>query len=443
NFLHEVSARYPGDVDKLRRMSVVEEGSTQMLRMANLAIIGSTRVNGVAQIHSDILKEVIFRDFAEMWPDKFLNKTNGITQRRWLLLANRPLAELITCRIGDGWITDLAQLRRLEEFADDPEFLEALAAVKDGNKRRTAEYISQTLGIEVDPDSLFDMQVKRLHEYKRQLLLVLYIIVMYQRLKKNPEMEFAKRTFIFAAKAAPGYAMAKLIIRLIHGVAQTVNNDPAINGRIKVVFLPDYRVSLAQIIIPSADLSEQISLAGTEASGTGNMKMMLNGALTIGTLDGANVEILKEVGADNIFIFGMTAEEVAENKNRYSPWDLYHSDPEIREALQAIRDNHFSPLEPGIFQPIVQTLLDFGDHYMLLADLKSYIAAQERAGQLYADRTEWTRKALMNIARAGKFSSDRTIGEYADEVWHLTPQEVPINTPWSGNSCPVIPKEGK
>ena len=425
HFLREVSALYPGDVDKLRRLSIVQEGGVQMLRMANLAIVGSSHVNGVAQIHSQILKDVIFKDFAEMWPEKFLNMTNGITQRRWLLLANRPLAKLITEKIGDGWITDLDELRKLEAFADDAEFLRALAAVKSENKARLAKYIESTLGIEIDPDSLFDMQVKRLHEYKRQLLLVLYIIVVYQRLLNHPELDYPKRTFLFAAKAAPGYAMAKLIIQLIHGVAQVVNNDPHVGGRIRVVFVPDYRVSLAQIMIPAADLSEQISLAGTEASGTGNMKLMLNGALTIGTLDGANVEILGEVGADNIFIFGLTAEEVAERRAGYSPWDIYHCEPEIRAAIEAIRNDVFSPLEPGIFYPIVQALLDFGDHYMLLADLKSYIAAQERAGELYKDRDAWTRKALLNIARSGKFSSDRTIREYAEQIWHITPCAVP------------------
>ena len=420
-FLNEVSARYPGDMEKLRRMSLVEEGGSQSLRMANLAIIGSSHVNGVAKIHSDILKNDIFRDFAELWPEKFLNMTNGITQRRWLLLANRDLARLISSRIGEEWITDLSQLRKLEEFVEDEAFLEELMRVKHTNKLRLAAEIEKETGVVVDPDSIFDVQVKRLHEYKRQLMLVLYIITIYNRLRKNPELDFPKRTFIFAAKAAPGYAMAKLIIRLIHAVAHKVNDDPVVAGRLKVVFLPDYRVSLAQVIIPAADVSEQISLAGTEASGTGCMKLMLNGALTIGTLDGANVEMRQEVGEENIFIFGMTADEVAERRANYSPWDLYHTDPEIQEAVAAIRDNQFCPLEPGLFQPVVQALLDFGDRYMLLADLKSYISAQDRISQLHRDSRAWAQMSLYNISRSGKFSSDRTIAEYAEQIWHITP----------------------
>ncbi len=421
HFLREVSALYPGDIDRLRRMSIVEEGGRQMIRMANLAIIGSTKVNGVAEIHSQILKDVLFKDFAQMWPDKFLNMTNGITQRRWLLLSNRPLAKLITEKIGDGWITDLYQLKELEKFVDDDAFLTALGDVKRQNKVRLANYIKSHLDIDVDPESLFDVQVKRLHEYKRQLMLVLYIIVLYHRLLKNPDLDIPKRTFIFAAKAASGYAMAKLIIRLIHGVANVVNNDPHIGGKIQVVFLPDYRVSLAEVIIPAANLSEQISLAGMEASGTGCMKLMLNGALTIGTLDGANVEMMEEAGEENIFIFGMNAEEVEERRGHYSPWDIYHTDPEIQAVFEDLRNNVFSPLEPGAFYPIVQALLDFGDCYMLLGDLKSYIATQDRVSKLYQDERAWNRMALLNIARSGKFSSDRTIGQYAKEIWHIEP----------------------
>ena len=421
HFLEQVSSLYPGDLDKLRNMSIIQEGSVQAIRMANLAIIGSTHVNGVAQIHSDILKNVIFKDFAQMWPDKFTNMTNGITQRRWLLLCNRPLASLITSRIGDGWITDLEQLRNLEQFVEDEAFLRQLAQVKFENKKRLAAYIKKTLDVEVDPNSLFDVQVKRLHEYKRQLMLVLYIIIIYQRMLKNPTLDYPQRTFIFAAKAAPGYAMAKLIIRLIHAVAQTIEETPGVRDRLKIVFLPDYRVSLAEMIIPAADLSEQISLAGMEASGTGCMKLMLNGALTIGTLDGANVEMAQEVGEENIFIFGLTAQEVAERRATYSPWDIFHTDPEIRAAIEAIRDNVFCPQEPSAFQNIVQSLLDFGDHYMLLADLKSYIAAQERVNALYRKPMEWTKMSLLNIARSGKFSSDRTIREYAEQIWKISP----------------------
>lgn len=420
-FLEEVSSRYPGDLDKLRSMSVIEEGGEQSIRMANLAVIGSTHVNGVAEIHSRILKEVIFKDFAEMWPGKFMNMTNGITQRRWLLFCNRPLARLITSRIGDGWITDLFKLRDLEKFIEDEEFLKELMEVKRENKRRLAAFIEKTLDQKVDVESLFDVQVKRLHEYKRQLMLVLYIIIIYQRMLKNPSLDYPRRTFVFAAKAAPGYAMAKLIIRLIHAVAQKISETPEVCDRLKVVFLPDYRVSLAEMIIPAADLSEQISLAGMEASGTGCMKLMLNGALTIGTLDGANVEMAQEAGRENLFIFGMTAEEVAARRNSYSPWDIYHTDAEIRGAIEAIRDNVFRPQEPSLFLPIVQSLLDFGDHYMLLGDLKSYIAEQEKVNQLYKEPMAWARKVLLNIARSGKFSSDRTIGEYADQIWKIEP----------------------
>ena len=418
-FLEEVSSRYPGDLDKLRNMSVIEEGGEQSIRMANLAVIGSTHVNGVAEIHSRILKEVIFKDFAEMWPGKFTNMTNGITQRRWLLFCNRPLARLITSRIGDGWITDLFKLRDLEKFIEDEEFLKELMEVKRENKRRLAAFIEKTLDQKVDVESLFDVQVKRLHEYKRQLMLVLYIIIIYQRMLKNPSLDYPRRTFVFAAKAAPGYAMAKLIIRLIHAVAQKISETPEVCDRLKVVFLPDYRVSLAEMIIPAADLSEQISLAGMEASGTGCMKLMLNGALTIGTLDGANVEMAQEAGRENLFIFGMTAEEVAARRNSYSPWDIYHTDAEIRGAIEAIRDNVFRPQEPSLFLPIVQSLLDFGDYYMLLGDLKSYIAEQEKVNQLYKEPMAWARKVLLNIARSGKFSSDRTIGEYADQIWKI------------------------
>ena len=420
-FLEEVSSRYPSDLDKLRNMSIIQEGNVQAIRMANLAIIGSTHVNGVAKIHSDILKNVIFKDFADMWPEKFTNMTNGVTQRRWLLFCNQPLSQLITSRIGEGWVTDLFELKKLEQFADDEEFLKQLMAVKLQNKKRLAAYIEKTLDTTVDPNSLFDVQVKRLHEYKRQLMLVLYIIIIYQRMLKDPNMDYPKRTFIFAAKAAPGYVMAKQIIRLIHAVAQTLEETPEVRDRLKVVFLPDYRVSLAEVIIPAADLSEQISLAGMEASGTGCMKLMLNGALTIGTLDGANVEMAEEAGEENLFIFGMTAQEVAQRRATYSPWDIYHTDPEIRAAIEAIRDNKFCPQEPSLFQSIVQSLLDFGDHYMLLGDLKSYIAAQDRVNQLYRQPMSWAKMALLNIARGGKFSSDRTIREYAEQIWKISP----------------------
>ena len=420
-FMRDVATRWPLDEDRLRRMSIIDEGGEKYVRMAHLAIVGTCSVNGVAKLHTELLKKVVLKDFAELWPEKFNNKTNGITPRRWLLNANPGLAALITELIGDQWITDLDQLRKLEPFADDPVFRQRFRAAKRKNKELLAEVIARETGILVSPDSLFDVQVKRLHEYKRQLLLVLYIIVLYDRLKKNPALDIVPRTFIFGAKAAPGYFMAKLIIKLIHQVEEVINRDPQIHDKMKVVFLPNYRVSLAQRIIPAADLSEQISLAGTEASGTGNMKMQLNGAVTIGTLDGANVEILEEVGDENIFIFGMKSEEVEQRRGSYNPRDVYNSDDEIRQAFNLIEKDFFSLLEPGIFKPIIQSLLDGGDHYMLLADLRDYIQTQERVDAAYRDVERWDRMAILNVARAGKFSSDRTIKEYASGIWHLEP----------------------
>jgi len=420
-FLREVATRYPLDGDRLRRMSIIEEGAERQVRMAHLAMVGSCSVNGVAALHTRLLKEKVLRDFAEFWPEKFNNKTNGITPRRWLLKANPPLARLITEMIGSDWITDLRQLRKLEAFADDEGFQQRFRAAKQQNKIALAGYIVSRLGIVISPESLFDVQVKRLHEYKRQLMLVLYTIVRYNRLKQGSPNDLTPRVVIFSAKAAPGYAMAKLIIKLIHQVAEVINADPQVGDRLKVVFVPNYRVSLAERIIPAADLSEQISLAGTEASGTGNMKLQLNGALTIGTLDGANVEILEEVGPDNIFIFGLKTEEVEERRRAYNPWDVYHQDTEIRRALDMIRDNFFSMVEPGIFAPLLRSLLDFGDHYLLLADLRDYIQTQERVDAAYQDPRAWTRKAILNVARSGKFSSDRTIQEYASEIWHVAP----------------------
>jgi starch phosphorylase len=420
-FMRDVATRWPLDSDHLRRMSIIDESGEKSVRMANLAIVGSCSVNGVAKLHSELLKKVVLKDFAELWPEKFNNKTNGITPRRWLLHANPPLAKLITDVIGDLWITDLDELKKLEKFADDRAFQKRFRTAKKQNKESLAQLIARETGITVSPDYIFDVQVKRLHEYKRQLLLVLYIIVLYDRLKKDPFLDIVPRTFIFGAKAAPGYFMAKLIIKLIHQVAEVINGDPQIQNKMKVVFLPNYRVSLAQKIIPAADLSEQISLAGTEASGTGNMKMMLNGAVTIGTLDGANVEILEEVGEENIFIFGLKAEEVEQRRGSYNPWDIYNSDEEIRQALTLIEKDFFSLLEPGIFKPLIQSLLDGGDHFMLLADLRDYIQTQERVDAAYRNTELWDRMAILNVARAGKFSSDRTIKEYASEIWHLEP----------------------
>jgi len=423
-FMREVSTRYLLDGDRLRRMSIIEEDGEKHVRMAHLAIVGSCSVNGVAKLHSELLRNVVLRDFAEYWPDKFNNKTNGITPRRWLLKANPALAQLIAETIGEVWITDLEQLRRLEAFADDAGFQERFFRAKRFNKEALARHIARELGIAVSPDSLFDVQVKRLHEYKRQLLLMLYIIVLYGRLRRNPALDIVARTFVISAKAAPGYAMAKLIIKLIHQVAEVVNADPQVADKLKVVFLPNYRVSLAERIIPAADLSEQISLAGTEASGTGNMKLQLNGALTIGTLDGANLEIMEEVGRDNIFIFGMTAQEVERRRPGYDPREVYHRDEEIRQALDLIERDFFNMLEPGIFRPLTDSLLLHGDHYMLLADLRDYLQTQDQVDAAYRDRRGWIRKAILNVARAGKFSSDRTIREYAAEIWHVDACEV-------------------
>lgn len=424
-FLKQVAARWPGDIERLARMSLINEKGERSVRMANLAIVGSSAVNGVAALHTEILKKTLFKDFYEMYPSHFSNKTNGITQRRWLLKANPRLAALCTEALGPGWITDLSQLHGLEKFAKDKNFLNMFHAIKESNKANLATYIEDELGISVDPKSIFDVQVKRLHEYKRQLLLVLYIIVMYNRIIDNPNLAYYPRTFIFAAKAAPGYWMAKLIIRLIHGVAEVVNNNSRVRDRLRVVFMPDYRVSLAEKIIPAANVSEQISLAGTEASGTGNMKLMLNGALTLGTMDGANVEIYEEVGEENIFIFGLRTDEVSAMRSTYNARSLYQTDPEIHRAIDMIRRNVFSLLEPGTFDPIVRALLDFNDQYMLLADLRSYIETQEKIDALYRKPVEWDSKALMNVARSGKFSSDRTIREYASDIWHIDPVVFP------------------
>jgi starch phosphorylase len=423
-FMRDVASRYLLDGDRLRRMSIIEEDGEKHVRMAHLAIVGSCSVNGVAKLHSDLLRNVVLRDFAEYWPAKFNNKTNGITPRRWLLKANPGLAQLITETIGEQWVTDLDHLRRLEPFSDDAGFQERFFRAKRFNKEILAKHIQRELGIRVSPDSLFDVQVKRLHEYKRQLLFLLYMVVLYDRLKRDPALDIAPRAFILSAKAAPGYATAKLIIKLIHQIAEVINRDPQVSGKLKLVFLPNYRVSLAEKIIPAADLSEQISLAGTEASGTGNMKLQLNGALTIGTLDGANVEIMEEVGKENIFIFGLTAQQVEQRRPGYNPREIYDRDEEVRRAIDLVEQDFFSMMEPGIFRPLTQSLLSQGDHYMLLADLRDYIQTQERVDAAYKDRSGWIRKAILNVARAGKFSSDRTIREYASEIWHVEGCEI-------------------
>ena len=420
-FLRQVSTLNPGDVDLLRRMSLIDEKGERKVRMANLCIVGSSSVNGVAELHSKILRESLFKDFYDLEPEKFTNVTNGITPRRWLLKANPMLAQLLTEAIGAKWTTDLSRLREIERFAADGAFLSALGKIKESNKRQLSAWVSKNLGIALDASAIFDVQVKRLHEYKRQLMLALYVIIFYNRLLNAPGYDPVPRCFVFAAKAAPGYAMAKLIIRLIHGIAGVVNSNPKTRGRLTVAFLPDYRVSLAEKIIPAAELSEQISLAGMEASGTGNMKFMMNGALTIGTYDGANVEINQEVGDENMFLFGMRAEEVAERRGSYVSADVYRNDPEIKAAVDMIKSNVFSLLDPGLFDPIVRSLLDYNDYYMLLADLRSFCEAQDRVDAAYRDAERWNGMSLVNIARSGRFSSDRAVMEYASRIWNVAP----------------------
>ena len=416
-FLKEVMHRYPGEEPLWRRMSIIDDAGSKRVRMAHLAIVGSHKVNGVAAIHTQLMKETIFADFHRLWPDQIVNMTNGITPRRWLNQANPGLSKLITSRIGKTWPKDLDQLKRLTVLADDPDFRAEFAQVKRANKVRLAKMIQERLNIEVNPDALFDVQIKRIHEYKRQLLNVLHVITLYNRIRNGADS--VPRVVIFAGKSAPGYQMAKRVIKLINDVADIVNNDPAVGDRLKVVFIPNYDVSTAEDIVPAADLSEQISTAGTEASGTGNMKMSLNGALTIGTMDGANVEIHNEVGAENIFIFGMNTDEVAQlNASGYNPWQYYDNNPELKQALDMLNNGYFSPEDHDRFKPIFNALTYQGDHYMLLADYASYIESQQQVEQLYRDQDAWMRKAILNVANMGKFSSDRTIREYSEHIWN-------------------------
>ncbi len=419
-FLRDVMHHYPGDTDILQRMSIIDETGSKRIRMAHLAIIGSHKVNGVAAIHTELMKRTIFSDFERFYPGKIINLTNGITPRRWLNQANPLLSSLITSEIGEGWINDLSQLQQLIPLAEDRRFRKQFSDIKHANKMRFAGMLKEKHGIEINPYSLFDVQIKRIHEYKRQLLNILHVVTLYNRIKDGEET--VPRTVIFGGKAAPGYAMAKLIIKLINDVADIVNNDPSTADRLKVVFIPNYGVSAAEGIVPAADLSEQISTAGTEASGTGNMKLALNGALTIGTLDGANIEIMREVGAENIFIFGLDAEEVEKiRKNGYRPFDIYQSDLELRRVLSMIGSGFFSIDEPDRFRPIVDALLYHGDSFMLLADYASYVAVQKEVEALYTDREEWLKRAILNIANMGKFSSDRTVMQYAEQVWKIKP----------------------
>uniref|UniRef100_A0A0N8E4L5 Alpha-1,4 glucan phosphorylase n=1 Tax=Daphnia magna TaxID=35525 RepID=A0A0N8E4L5_9CRUS len=419
--LENVAKRFPGDSDRLRRMSMVEEEGEKRVNMAYLAIVGSHAVNGVAQIHSDILKRDLFHDFYEMNPEKFLNKTNGITPRRWLLLCNSALADVIAERIGEDWISHLDQLVQLKPLAEDPAFQRAVQTVKQENKMKVAQYLQKEYGVNVNPASLFDIQVKRIHEYKRQLMNALHIITLYNRIKANPRAPIVPRTIMIGGKAAPGYHMAKKIIKLICSVGQVINSDPIVGDKLKVIYLENYRVTLAEKIIPAADLSEQISTAGTEASGTGNMKFMLNGALTIGTLDGANVEMTEEMGMENIFIFGMKENEVEDLKKRgYNAFDYYNANAELKQVIDQIASGFFSPNNPDEFRDIYNNLM-YHDRFFCLADYDDYIAAQEKVNEAYKDQSVWMKMCIHNIASSGKFSSDRTIAEYAREIWGVEP----------------------
>ncbi|MEM6256139.1 MAG: glycogen/starch/alpha-glucan phosphorylase [Cyanobacteria bacterium P01_D01_bin.156] len=427
-FIDEVQQHFPNDGGKLAALSLIDESGERYVRMANLASVGSYAINGVAALHSDLLKTTVLRDFHEFWPNKITNVTNGVTPRRWMVLSNPQLTELITSKIGDGWVKHLDKLRQLENLSDDSGFRQAWRQVKRSNKQRLAQRIFKVTGIEVDPNSMFDIQVKRIHEYKRQHLNVLHIITLYNRLKENPSQEIVPRTFIFGGKAAPGYFMAKLIIKLITSVGEVVNNDPDVAGRLKVVFLPDYNVTNSQPVYPAADLSEQISTAGKEASGTGNMKFSMNGALTIGTLDGANVEIREAVGAESFFLFGLTVDQVmALRAEGYAPWDYCDRSPSLQKIIRQLASGVFSRGDQTLFQPIVDNLLH-QDPFLLLADYQSYVDCQERVSQAYANADGWTRLSILNTARVGKFSSDRSIRDYAENIWQVKPVPVALKT---------------
>ena len=422
--LDEVRTRFPSDEGRIERVSLIEEGPTKHVRMANLAIVGSHSTNGVAAIHSRLLRTMTVKDLAEMFPERFSNKTNGVTPRRWLLMSNPALSHTITDAIGDGWMTDLSQLKKLKPLADNQALRYAFLKAKREAKSQFVDWLKRTTGETVDPDSIFDCQIKRIHEYKRQLLNALRIVVLYDRLRDNPNLDMAPRTFFFSGKAAPAYQLAKVIIKFINNLADTIDGDPTIRGRLKVLFLPDYCVSLAERLIPASDVSNQISTAGYEASGTSNMKLMMNGALTIGTRDGATIEMAEEAGEENFFLFGLTAEQVTASRGWYNPHWHYDNEPETRAALDLIFSDHFSRNEPGVFTPLRDALLTHNDYYMHLADLKSYLEADQQLCELYADPVGWSRKAILNVAGSGKFSSDRTIAEYAADIW-------------KAGSCPV------
>ncbi len=424
-FLDQVRSSHPGDDDLLRRISIIEENQGRRVRMAHLSVVASHKVNGVSRLHSQLLQETVFADFHKLFPGRFINCTNGITPRRWLALANPGLADLIDRHIGTTWFNRLDALEQLQAFATNQDFMAEFQAVKIASKQKLAAYVQTVTGVVIKPDSLYDVQIKRIHEYKRQLLNVLHVITRYHRILANPQHEWVPRTVIFAGKSASAYAMAKLIIKLINDVATTINADTRVGGRLKVAFVPNYGVSVASLIIPAADLSEQISTAGTEASGTGNMKLALNGALTIGTEDGANIEIRDAVGADNIFIFGLHADQVRQARlNGYRPREFYESNPQLKQALDAIANGAFCPDQPDRFSPIAQALLDHGDHYLVLADYAQYVAMQDKVDALYRDTDAWTSQAIRNVAAMGPFSSDRTIREYATNVWGVRPLEL-------------------
>lgn len=429
HFLDEAQQRFPGDIERIARLSLIDESGERYVRMANLACVGSYAVNGVAELHSELLKQGVLEDFHQLWPHKFSNKTNGVTPRRWVVLSNPRLTKLLNETIGSGWITDLAKLRSLEKYTDDTEFISHWRAVKRANKHDFAMLVRRQTGVGIDPDSLFDVQIKRIHEYKRQHLNVLHIISMYLKLKSEPGLDIEPRTFLFGGKAAPSYRLAKLIIKLITSVGRVINRDRAVRDRIRVVFLPNFNVRNGQHIYPAADLSEQISTAGKEASGTGNMKFAMNGALTIGTLDGANIEIRDEVGADNFFLFGLNTHEVREMRTAgYTPYHFYHADPHLREVIDLIRSGFFAQGDAELFRPLVDNLLG-SDPYLVLADFDAYIKCQEQVSEAYQDALRWTRMSILNTARSGKFSSDRTIREYSQELWKTEPVKIQMLKP--------------
>ena len=424
--LENVRAKFPGDAEMVKRLSLIRDDGEQFVRMAHLAALGSHAINGVAALHTELLKTHVLRDFYALTPEKFSNKTNGVTPRRWMVLSNPRLAQLLTARLGPGWIRDLEKLRKLEPMVEDAEFCREWKSIKRHNKLQLSAYIHDRLGMAADPDSIFDVLVKRLHEYKRQHLQVLHILTLYKRIQHDPDAEMVPRTFLFGGKAAPGYKMAKLIIKLIHSVGEAVNTDPLVRGRLKVVFLPDFSVKLGQRVYPAADLSEQISLAGKEASGTGNMKFAMNGAITIGTLDGANIEIREEVGEENFFLFGLTTPEVEQRKQEgYRPRAIFDENAMLREVLASLSNGEFSHGDKSLFEPLVNSLLTT-DEYMLLADYQSYIDCQDRVSAAYQDQEAWTRMSILNVARIGKFSSDRSIRDYCAEIWKTWPVKIQL-----------------